>query len=161
MTASCCAGVVILTICVLLILYPPYFWIKEYVNSVKWQKNSPVVNLNKEYQLGKITFVLTEHLYYTPISETPYAAVYKPITPLTEEEEELLKDGLNSYFTSFGRFFENLPQLGLLYTNAKIKNDWFYYGGGALVIINDANFRLKRKEEKKLHQQQLKEFWNK
>lgn len=141
------------------------------------QKNSGFLTKPEEITLGKTTFVLRQgtEVLLTPETKKPFLAVYVPKEEMSDEEADLFYDGLWEYHYChrgvIGRSpifvsFTNLNVPKDCYSTrfyCRIKNDWFSFSpyNRTLIVVNEVNLRLYKKEHDKIRNVELKEYWEK
>ena len=141
------------------------------------QKYSILVATPEEFTLGGTTFVLRPdtEILLTPETKKPYLAVYVPKEEMSDEEANLFYDGLWKYHnysnglsprTPFFVSFTSLPIPNDCYSKmfyCRIKNDWFSFStyNRTLIVVNEVNYQLCKKEQDKIMDVKLKEFWGK
>lgn len=154
-----------------------FFCALEGIDKKVAQKHSILLTTPEEFTLGGTTFVLRPdtEILLTPETKKPYLAVYVPKEEMTDEDANLFYEGLwkyhhhsNSIFMSrlFFVSFTNLPVPNDCYSKTfycRIKNDWFSFStyNRTLIVVNEVNYELCKKEQDKIMDVKLKEYWGK
>ena len=141
------------------------------------QKHSILVATPEEFTLGGTTFVLRPdtEILLTPETKKPYLGVYVPKYEMSDEVANLFYDGLWKYhncsndLSPRGPFFVSFTSLPIpndCYSKmfyCRIKNDWFSFStyNRTLIVVNEVNYQLCKKEQDKIKDVKLKELWGK
>ena len=147
--------------CLLVLFSIPFSWLRQWVCRRKWQEESILENLPEELTFGRVVFTRddTYKPLRAPVSQRPFLVKYKA-KKITEEEIRLLDEGFQKFYDSSKSFWDKFPEIGVIYTTTRIKNDWLYHVSGTLFVINDVNYNLAKKENIDYHKNRFKQFWN-
>ena len=139
------------------------------------QKHSILVATPEEFTLGKTTFVRKPdaEIFLTSETKSPYMGIYVPKEEMSDKDAKLFDECLWKYHYCCRGMRQCSPLL-VCFTSTqydsfserfycRIKNDWFYFSrhNKTLIVINEVNYRQYKKEQDKIKNIELKEFWGK